>query len=145
MSWMRYLLVAMTVSRSLILTELDGLNDREVIYLIGITNRLNVIDPAMFRPGRLDKLLFTKNTSLSNVDLGAIAEDNRDFAKRLWMWVKQGFWPMRSLRFDSGCKIAKSLVSLGGRPWFWRFGGPTPQTPLKLRKTKNTTQGPDRN
>ncbi|CAZ82793.1 unnamed protein product [Tuber melanosporum] len=76
-----------------LLTELDGLNDRKGIYVIGATNRPDVIDPAMLRPGRLDKPLFvdlpntgerveilkiiTKNTPLSNVDLGAIAVDNR--------------------------------------------------------------------
>jgi len=72
---------------------LDGLNDRNGIYVIGATNRPEVIDPAMLRPGRLDKSLFvdlpnpeerveilktiTKRTPLSNVDLRAVAEDNR--------------------------------------------------------------------
>lgn len=76
-----------------LLTELDGLNDRNGIYVIGATNRPDVIDPAMLRPGRLDKPLFvdlpnteerveilktiTKRTPLSNVDLRAVAEDNR--------------------------------------------------------------------
>ncbi|CAH6721041.1 ribosome biogenesis ATPase Rix7p [[Candida] jaroonii] len=41
-----------------LLTELDGLNDRKGIYVIGATNRPDMIDPAMIRPGRLDKSLF---------------------------------------------------------------------------------------
>ncbi|AJV52338.1 BBF_HP2_G0034930.mRNA.1.CDS.1 [Saccharomyces cerevisiae] len=41
-----------------LLTELDGLNDRRGIFVIGATNRPDMIDPAMLRPGRLDKTLF---------------------------------------------------------------------------------------
>ncbi|KAI4133389.1 MAG: hypothetical protein LQ347_002192 [Umbilicaria vellea] len=40
------------------LTELDGLGDRQGIYVIGATNRPDIIDPAMLRPGRLETLLF---------------------------------------------------------------------------------------
>lgn len=41
-----------------LLTELDGLESRRGIYVIGATNRPDMIDPAMARPGRLDKLLY---------------------------------------------------------------------------------------
>ncbi|CEP60556.1 putative AAA family ATPase RIX7 LALA0_S01e13630g [Lachancea lanzarotensis] len=41
-----------------LLTELDGLNDRQGIFVIGATNRPDMIDAAMLRPGRLDKTLF---------------------------------------------------------------------------------------
>lgn len=41
-----------------LLTELDGLNSRGGVYCIGATNRPDMIDPAMLRPGRLDKTLF---------------------------------------------------------------------------------------
>lgn len=41
-----------------LLTELDGLDDRQGIFVIGATNRPDMIDPAMLRPGRLDKTLF---------------------------------------------------------------------------------------
>lgn len=41
-----------------LLTELDGLDDRRGIHVIGATNRPDMVDPAMCRPGRLDKLLF---------------------------------------------------------------------------------------
>lgn len=41
-----------------LLTELDGLNDRKGIFVIGATNRPDMIDSAMLRPGRLDKTLF---------------------------------------------------------------------------------------
>lgn len=41
-----------------LLTELDGLNDRQGIFVIGATNRPDMIDSAMLRPGRLDKTLY---------------------------------------------------------------------------------------
>ncbi|KZO92535.1 AAA-domain-containing protein [Calocera viscosa TUFC12733] len=41
-----------------LLTELDGLSERKAIYVIGATNRPDMIDPALLRPGRFDKLLY---------------------------------------------------------------------------------------
>ncbi|KDQ21616.1 hypothetical protein BOTBODRAFT_182905 [Botryobasidium botryosum FD-172 SS1] len=41
-----------------LLTELDGLTARKSVYVIAATNRPDMIDPAMCRPGRLDKLLY---------------------------------------------------------------------------------------
>lgn len=79
-----------------LLTELDGLNDRKGIFVIGATNRPDMIDPAMLRPGRLDKTLYIElptaeerfeilktlvkanGTPLgANVDLKSIAEDEK--------------------------------------------------------------------
>ena len=40
-----------------LLTELDGLEDRQGVYVVAATNRPDAIDPAMLRPGRLDKPL----------------------------------------------------------------------------------------
>ena len=75
-----------------LLTELDGLENREGIYVIAATNRPDIIDPAMLRPGRLETLLFVdlpgaperaeilqtlcRNISAVNVD--ALAEVARD-------------------------------------------------------------------
>ncbi|KAG8844292.1 hypothetical protein FRB91_002719 [Serendipita sp. 411] len=41
-----------------LLTELDGLDSRKGVHVIAATNRPDMIDPAMCRPGRLDKLLY---------------------------------------------------------------------------------------
>lgn len=79
-----------------LLTELDGLNDRQGIFVVGATNRPDMIDPAMLRPGRLDKTLYIElptgderaeilrtltranHTPLAaDVDLSAIAHDVR--------------------------------------------------------------------
>ena len=78
-----------------LLTELDGVGDREGVYVIGATNRREMIDPAMLRPGRLDKQLFvalpteqeraailetvTNNirSKFIGIDLGKLAKDER--------------------------------------------------------------------
>jgi len=41
-----------------LLTELDGLSSRAGIYVVGATNRPDMIDPAMRRPGRLGTPIF---------------------------------------------------------------------------------------
>ena len=77
-----------------LLTELDGLESRKQVFVIGATNRPDILDPAMVRPGRLDKLLYVdlpspaeraevlkalaKKTPLADdVDLDKIAFDQR--------------------------------------------------------------------
>lgn len=41
-----------------LLTEMDGVDGRAGVYLIAATNRPDIIDPALLRPGRLDKMLY---------------------------------------------------------------------------------------
>lgn len=77
-----------------LLTELDGLENRKQVYVIAATNRPDVIDGAMVRPGRLDKLLYVelpnqqerhdilktlarKTPLAGDVDLAKVAEDPR--------------------------------------------------------------------
>ncbi|MBI5224429.1 CDC48 family AAA ATPase [Candidatus Micrarchaeota archaeon] len=40
-----------------LLSEMDGLSNMKDVIVIGATNRVEVIDPAILRPGRFDKLL----------------------------------------------------------------------------------------
>ncbi|KAI9505621.1 Ribosome biogenesis ATPase rix7 [Coemansia spiralis] len=77
-----------------LLTEIDGMEARKKVFIIAATNRPDIIDPAMLRPGRLDKLLYvelplpaeradilrtlSKKTPLAkDVDLDEIAFDER--------------------------------------------------------------------
>ncbi|XP_072968937.1 cell division control protein 48 homolog C-like [Typha angustifolia] len=41
-----------------LLIELDGADQRQGVYVIGATNRIEVMDPAVLRPGRFGKVLF---------------------------------------------------------------------------------------
>jgi len=76
-----------------LLTEMDGVEDRKGVFLMAATNRPDIVDPAVLRPGRLDKTLYvgfpntedrldilkaitkkgTKPTIASDVDLENIA------------------------------------------------------------------------
>eukprot|EP00510_Aplanochytrium_minuta_P001653 CAMPEP_0184022664 /NCGR_PEP_ID=MMETSP0954-20121128/10769_1 /TAXON_ID=627963 /ORGANISM="Aplanochytrium sp, Strain PBS07" /LENGTH=666 /DNA_ID=CAMNT_0026305139 /DNA_START=46 /DNA_END=2046 /DNA_ORIENTATION=- len=74
-----------------LLTEMDGVGNRKHVYVLAATNRRDIIDEAMLRPGRLDKHLYIslpsaddrlkilltriRKTPVSkNVDLGLISQ-----------------------------------------------------------------------
>jgi len=48
---------------SQLLTELDGLEDLKDVVVIGATNRPDIIDTALLRPGRFDRLIYVKPPS----------------------------------------------------------------------------------
>jgi transitional endoplasmic reticulum ATPase len=75
-----------------LLTELDGVEPMRDVVVLGATNRPELVDPALLRPGRLERLVYVpppdppareailrsaaKNTPLSSdVDLASLAED----------------------------------------------------------------------
>lgn len=77
-----------------LLTEMDGVEARAGVYVVAATNRPDIIDPALLRPGRLDKMLYvplpdaggrasvlraiTRKTPLeAGVDLDALARSPR--------------------------------------------------------------------
>jgi len=79
-----------------ILSEMDGLEELNNVVLIGATNRPNLIDPALLRPGRFDELIYvgtpdtagrrrilaihTKEMPLDkDVDLDALAQRTERF------------------------------------------------------------------
>ncbi|XP_033962138.1 transitional endoplasmic reticulum ATPase [Pseudochaenichthys georgianus] len=71
-----------------ILTEMDGMSDKKNVFIIGATNRPDIIDSAILRPGRLDQLIYiplpdkASRTAILNANLrkSPIAKDvNLDF------------------------------------------------------------------
>jgi len=113
-----------------LLTELDGLDSRRGVYVIAATNRPDIIDPAMVRPGRLDKLLYVDlpgpderaeivTTMTRRLPLGIIEEDevgrsvNSDSGKEVVM--RELLELVRSVRCEgySGADLA-SLVREAG-------------------------------
>ncbi|MXP26967.1 CDC48 family AAA ATPase [Altererythrobacter indicus] len=47
-----------------ILAEMDGMEELNSIVVIGATNRPNLVDPALLRPGRFDELVYVGTPSL---------------------------------------------------------------------------------
>ena len=41
-----------------VLTEMDGMSSKKNVFIIGATNRPDIIDSAILRPGRLDQLIY---------------------------------------------------------------------------------------
>jgi transitional endoplasmic reticulum ATPase len=41
-----------------LLTEMDGMGSKKTVFIIGATNRPDIIDTALMRPGRLDQLIY---------------------------------------------------------------------------------------
>ena len=81
---------------SQMLSEIDGLEEMHNVTVIAATNRPDIIDPALLRPGRIDRLVFVTppdekaryeifsihlaNKPIdSDVDLNILAKDTEDF------------------------------------------------------------------
>ncbi|MHA2059358.1 MAG: CDC48 family AAA ATPase [Candidatus Ranarchaeia archaeon] len=108
---------------SQLLTELDGLADFGDIFVLGATNRPDIIDQALLRSGRFDRLilvdspdlderltilqLYTKGMPLdSKVDLGELAEKAEGFAGSDLKALTQEAGII-ALREDENAKIVK--------------------------------------
>jgi len=80
-----------------ILTEMDGMGKKKNVFIIGATNRPDIIDPAVMRPGRLDQLVYIplpdeparlsilkaacrKSPLSSDINLSAIAQVTNGFS-----------------------------------------------------------------
>jgi transitional endoplasmic reticulum ATPase len=79
-----------------ILAEMDGLEELQAVVVIGATNRPNLVDPALLRPGRFDELVYVGTPDLGgrehilkihtrkmplaeDVDLAAVAKQTERF------------------------------------------------------------------
>ena len=106
-----------------LLTEMDGLSGRNGVYLLAATNRPDILDPALTRPGRLDKALYVRlpnpeeradilqtcgrNTPWAeDIDLSLIARDAR----------AEGFSgaDLAALVRESSLAAIRSLIAGGG-------------------------------
>jgi transitional endoplasmic reticulum ATPase len=54
---------------SQILTEIDGLEELNNVLIIGATNRLDMVDPALLRPGRFDRIIEVPNPDAAGIEM----------------------------------------------------------------------------
>ncbi|HJJ22910.1 MAG TPA: CDC48 family AAA ATPase [Nitrosopumilus sp.] len=54
---------------SQILTEIDGLEELNNVLIIGATNRLDIVDPALLRPGRFDRIIEVPNPDAAGIEM----------------------------------------------------------------------------
>jgi proteasome regulatory subunit len=78
-----------------LLAEMDGFNNRGDVRIMAATNRVDMLDPALLRPGRFDRVIeiplpdkgsrrsilsiHSKDMTLSNVDIDLLAEMTETF------------------------------------------------------------------
>ena len=67
-----------------LLAELDGFKPLDNVKIIGATNRKDILDPAIIRPGRLDRLLYVPIPSKeARLDIFKIHTKNMSFDKNI--------------------------------------------------------------
>lgn len=67
-----------------LLAELDGFKPLDNVKIIGATNRKDILDPAVIRPGRLDRLLYIPLPNKeARVDIFKIHSKNMSFDKKI--------------------------------------------------------------
>jgi proteasome regulatory subunit len=101
-----------------LLNEMDGFDDRGDISIVAATNRFDMLDPAILRPGRFDRLIevpkpdaagrerifeiHTEGMSLADVDLEALAADTEGLsgAEIESLTTEAGMFAIRDERTD---------------------------------------------
>ena len=101
-----------------LLTEMDGFNPLDNVKIIAETNRIDIIDEAILRPGRFDRLIevplpekegrkniltiHTKSMNLINVDIDHLAETTEGMsgADLKSICTEAGYFAIRENRFE---------------------------------------------
>ncbi len=130
------------------LAELDGFKHLGNIKIIGCTNRIDILDPAVLRPGRLDRLIYVPNPTKEGIvdilrihtkymtmdkkmELRFLAEKLENFsgAEIRAVCTEAGYFAIRSDRTkvteeDFLCAIekVKRMEKLEGKEYLRMFG-----------------------
>jgi ribosome biogenesis ATPase len=102
-----------------LLTEMDGIDGRQSVYIIGATNRPEIIDSALLRPGRLDKLLYVPlpppEGRAAILRVSALPCRSACLPKSccvVWLATTAAHRPAPCARWTDACRRSR-----GGRPW----------------------------
>jgi proteasome regulatory subunit len=101
-----------------LLAEIDGFKNLDDVKIIGATNRYDILDPAVVRPGRLDRLigvslpgpkarldilkLYTKGMKLKKVNMKQLVEATKSFsgAELRLVCTEAGYFAIRDNRME---------------------------------------------
>jgi len=82
-----------------ILTEIDGLEELRGVVVMGATNRPDMVDPALLRPGRFDRLVY-------------IGEPGRDDRAKI-LAIHTRYMPLEGSAIEDLVEITKGLSEDG--------------------------------
>jgi len=130
-----------------LLAEIDGFKPLGNVRLIAATNRKDVLDPAILRPGRFDRIIFvppadkagreaifkihSKNMKLVNVKLDAVYDAMEGFsgAEVKAVCTEAGYFAMRDSRYTikqsdltRAIEKVKRLEAIEGRDYLRMYG-----------------------
>src|SRR3989344_3753298 len=130
-----------------LLAEIDGFNPLDNVKIIGCTNRKDILDPAIIRPGRLDRLIHvplpsedgrreifkihTRNMTVGKIDMNLLLKETENFsgAEIKAVATEAGYFAIRENRTkivedDFLCAIDKvaTEVVAEGRDYLNMFG-----------------------
>lgn len=103
---------------SLLLTELDGFTNRSDIIFVGATNAPHILDPALLRPGRFDKIIYLHlpdkgaRESIFRIHLKKVpTEDDIDFARLAQLTERYSGADIRNICTEAVNLAAKEAMS----------------------------------
>ena len=104
-----------------LLAEMDGFNQRGDVKIIGATNRPDILDPALLRPGRFDRMIEIPMPDLqSRVEIFKIhtkkmnLEDNIDFLELSGMLEAASGADIHAIAMESGMFAIREERSIVG-------------------------------
>lgn len=130
-----------------LLAEIDGFKNLGDVKIIGCTNRIDILDPAVIRPGRLDRLIkvslpdeegiieilkiHTKNMTLQGVELNKLSKKLKEFsgAEIKAVCTEAGYFAIREDRikvnlkdFDQAIEKVQQEEKMEGKDYIRMFG-----------------------
>jgi proteasome regulatory subunit len=118
-----------------LLAEIDGFKHLDNVKIIGCTNRIDILDPAILRPGRLDRIIkiplpdekarleifkiHTKNMKLKNVSIKKLISKMKDFsgADIKAVCTEAGYFAIRNSRtFVTNNDFIKAIKKIKRTP-----------------------------